>query len=125
MAILDLVQSKNPELFERIIIDTTSTEHTLEIYLILDFPAMFSSQALILHQNPASLREVTGTISKIFMGKQKQNVDGALDAATDSFSAYRNKTIAMAQLFQDHPRSEIVVVTIAVGSHSGQRLKVN
>lgn len=116
VAVLDLVETENPDLsFDRIIIDTAPTGHTLRLLSFPDFLDKFLSQALSLRRKLASARGVIGTVSNLFMGGRKQNVDGALDAAADRVSAYRDKMIALAQLFRDPSRSEFVVVTIATG----------
>lgn len=116
VAVLDLVETENPDLsFDRIIIDTAPTGHTLRLLAFPDFLDKFLSQALSLRRKLASARGVIGTVSNLFMGGRKQNVDGALDAAAGRVSAYRDKMIALAQLFRDPSRSEFVVVTIATG----------
>lgn len=116
VAVLDLVETENPELsFDRIIIDTAPTGHTLRLLAFPDFLDKFLGQALALRQKLASARGVIGTVSKMFMGGRKQNLDGALDTAAERVSAYRLKMTALAELFRDPSRSEFVVVTIATG----------
>lgn len=112
--VLDLVQAEKPDVFfDRIIIDTAPTGHTLRFLTFPDFLDKFLEQALKLREKLNSARGMIGNVTKMFMGWDKDvDVNAALENASKKVAAYREKMIQLSDLFRDPERAEFVVVTI-------------
>ena len=113
VSVLDLVEAENPDIpFDRIIIDTAPTGHTLRFLAFPDFLDKFLTQALSLRDKLNNARGMLGNVAKMFVGK-KLNVNAALENASKRVAKYRDKMIDLSDLFRDPERTEFVVVTIA------------
>lgn len=114
VSVLDLVQASNPDVyFERIIIDTAPTGHTLRLLAFPDFLDKFLTQALALRKQLDKAGGMIANVAKIFSGGSRLNVNHALEKAAERVEHYRDKCIALSDLFRDPERTEFVVVTIA------------
>lgn len=114
VSVLDLVEAENADVeFDRIIIDTAPTGHTLRFLSFPDFLDRFLTQALALRRKLDGARGVVGSVTKMFMGSQKVDVNKALESAAERVTVYRDKMIHLSELFRDPSRTEFVVVTIA------------
>lgn len=114
--VLDLVEKDNPDVaFDRIIIDTAPTGHTLRFLAFPDFLDKFLTQALALRDRLDGARGILGSMTKMFMGwdSKKLDVNEALKEASGRVARYRDKMIELSDLFRDPVRTEFVVVTIA------------
>lgn len=118
-AVLDLVNGKGDSdsdsdsesmLFDRIIIDTAPTGHTLRLLSFPDFLDSFLLQALQLRQRLSRQGGLVGTVVNSMLSKKRE---AALEAAGEKVSAYRDKMVELSDLFRDPASSEFVVVTIA------------
>lgn len=118
VSVLDLVESDNPDvIFDRIIIDTAPTGHTLRFLAFPDFLDKFLTQALALRERLDGAKGIMGNMTKMFMGwdSGKVNVNEALEKAARRVRSYRDRMIELSDLFRDPDRTEFVVVTIATG----------
>lgn len=115
VSVLDLVESENPEVrFDRIIIDTAPTGHTLRFLAFPDFLDKFLTQALALRERLNSAKGLVGNVTKMFMGWDKKvDANSALEKASKRVASYRDRMIELSDLFRDPERTEFVVVTIA------------
>lgn len=114
VAVLDLVESNSDVQFDRIIIDTAPTGHTLRFLAFPDFLDKFLEQALSLREKLENARGILGNVTKMFIGK-KVDVSAALQTASLRIAKYREKMIQLSDLFRDPERTEFVVVTIGTG----------
>lgn len=113
VSVLDLVESENPDKkFDRVIIDTAPTGHTLRFLSFPDFLDKFLTQALSFRDKLNNAQGLVGNVAKMFVGK-KVDVNKALEIASKRVAEYRDKMIALSDLFRDPERTEFVVVTIA------------
>lgn len=116
VAVLDVVEMEHPDVyFDRVIIDTAPTGHTLRFLAFPDFLDKFLTQALSLRKKLNNAGGVLGSMTKMFMGGGKVDMNQALETASERVSIYRDKMITLAQLFRDPSRTEFIVVTIATG----------
>lgn len=114
VAVLDLVDDEKASVqFDRVIIDTAPTGHTLRFLTFPDFLDRFLEQAVSLRTKLASARGLLGNVTRIFTGGRRVNTEEALDAAAERVAAYREKMVQLSDLFRDPTRTEFVVVTIA------------
>lgn len=115
VSVLDLVQEENPDVsFDRVIIDTAPTGHTLRFLAFPDFLDKFLTQALALRGRLNSAKGLIGNVTKMFMGWDKKvDMNQALEKASKRVAIYRDKMIELSELFRDPERTEFVVVTIA------------
>lgn len=115
VSVLELVQQEKPDVhFDRVIIDTAPTGHTLRFLAFPDFLDKFLTQALALREKLDNARGLLGNVTKMFMGggRKKVNVNDALQKAANRVRMYRDKMIELSELFRDPERTEFVVVTI-------------
>lgn len=114
VGVLELVQQEKPDVhFDRVIIDTAPTGHTLRFLAFPDFLDKFLTQALALREKLDSARGLLGNVTKMFMGGgRKVNMNDALEKAAKKVRVYRDKMIELSELFRDPERAEFVVVTI-------------
>lgn len=115
VSVLDFVQEENPQMkFDRIIIDTAPTGHTLRFLAFPDFLDKFLTQALALRGRLNNAKGLIGNVTKMFMGWDKKvDMNSALEKASKRVAIYRDKMIELSELFRDPERTEFVVVTIA------------
>lgn len=114
VAVLDLVEDEHADTqFDRVIIDTAPTGHTLRLLTFPDFLDRFLEQAISLRSKLASARGLVGNVTRMFTGGKRVNTDAALDTAAERVAKYREKMTHLSDLFRDPSRTEFVVVTIA------------
>ncbi|KAI0563928.1 Anion-transporting ATPase [Gracilaria domingensis] len=112
VSVLELVESRPEFSFDRIVIDTAPTGHTLRLLSFPDFLDKFLAQALALREKLHGARAMLGSVANMFVGK-KTDLNAALSNASKRVQAYREKMIELSDLFRDPARAEFVVVTIA------------
>ena len=113
VSVLDLVEAETPDMaFDRIIIDTAPTGHTLRFLSFPEFLDKFLTQALALRERLKNAKGIVSNVAKMFVG-QRANVKQALDVAAERVAVYRDKMVQLSELFCDPERTEFVVVTIA------------
>ncbi|CDF37881.1 unnamed protein product [Chondrus crispus] len=92
VSVLDLVEQENSDIkFDRVVIDTAPTGHTLRFLAFPDFLDKFLTQALALRGRLNSAKGLIG----------------------NRVAVYRDKMIELSDLFRDPERTEFVVVSIA------------
>ncbi|CAN8074668.1 unnamed protein product, partial [Agarophyton chilense] len=112
VSVLDLVESRPDMAFDRVVIDTAPTGHTLRLLAFPDFLDRFLAQALALREKLLGARAMLGSVANMLAGK-KTDLSAALRNAAARIEAYRKKMVALSDLFRDPARAEFVVVTIA------------
>ncbi|KAG5185536.1 anion-transporting ATPase-like domain-containing protein, partial [Tribonema minus] len=104
--VLRLARSKEYE-FDRIVIDTAPTGHTLRLLSFPDFLDQFLDKVIKLRER---LDGVLGVVAGLF-GKRDNLVQQA-DVAVQTLIKYREEIIALRDLFADADATEFCVVTI-------------
>ncbi|PXF45716.1 putative arsenical pump-driving ATPase [Gracilariopsis chorda] len=112
VSVLDLVESRSQIQFDRVVIDTAPTGHTLRLLAFPDFLDTFLAQALALREKLHAARTMLGSVANIFVGR-KADINAALTRAAERVEAYRQKMVELSDLFRDPSRAEFIVVTIA------------
>lgn len=109
--------SEREHLYDRVVIDTAPTGHTLRLLAFPDFLEKFLAKALTLRGRLESARGVISGIASVFLkkgnGLDRQTVENAVSVAVDRVEQYRQRMIQLSDLFRDPSRAEFVVVTIA------------
>lgn len=115
VSVLELVEEENSDVkFDRVVIDTAPTGHTLRFLAFPDFLDKFLTQALALRGRLNSAKGLIGNVTKMFMGWDKKvDMNAALEKASKRVAVYRDKMIDLSDLFRDPERTEFVVVSIA------------
>lgn len=114
MRVLNLVEREDANInFDRVIIDTAPTGHTLRLLAFPDFLDKFLTKALALRKRLNSARGMFTNVTKMFLGADR-NVDlnSALENASSRIARYRDRMIELSDLFRDPERAEFVVVSI-------------
>lgn len=117
--VLDLAAADAPadRRYDRIVIDTAPTGHTLRLLAFPDFLEKFLEKALSLRARLDSARGVISGIASVFMKGDsridRRAVADAVSAAVVRVERYRDRMIDLSDLFRDPSRAEFVVVTIA------------
>uniref|UniRef100_A0A7S0ZDI5 ArsA/GET3 Anion-transporting ATPase-like domain-containing protein n=1 Tax=Timspurckia oligopyrenoides TaxID=708627 RepID=A0A7S0ZDI5_9RHOD len=102
--LLSLVESGD---YERVVIDTAPTGHTLRMLAFPDFIDGFLEKAMKLRSRLDSVSKVVGRI----MNAQGVNVD--IEKASAEVEAFRARLSRLSDLLRDPSLSEFIVVTIA------------
>lgn len=123
--VLRLVESPNAAVhYDRVIIDTAPTGHTLRLLAFPDFLDAFLAKAVALRSRldgAASLLSATGNLSSILSSvagggggstPSKKDVQRATAVAAERVAAYREQMAELSDLFRDPARAEFVVVSI-------------
>lgn len=114
--VLNLVEKGDAGIsFDRIVIDTAPTGHTLRLLAFPDFLDSFLTQALALRRKLDSASGMVGNVTKMFLGGAAAQIDvnSALEVASVRVAAYRDRMMELSELFRDPARAEFVVVSIA------------
>ncbi|GAB0494857.1 hypothetical protein MMPV_006153 [Pyropia vietnamensis] len=123
--VLRLVESPDAAVhYDRVVIDTAPTGHTLRLLAFPDFLDSFLAKAVALRSRldgAASLLSATGNLSSILSSvagggggstPSKKDVQRATAVAAERVAAYREQMAELSDLFRDPGRSEFVVVSI-------------
>lgn len=121
--VLRLVESPDAAVhYDRVIIDTAPTGHTLRLLAFPDFLDAFLAKAVALRSRldaAASLLSATGNLSSILSSvagggstPSKKDVQRATAVAAERVAAYREQMAELSDLFRDPARAEFVVVSI-------------
>ncbi|KAA8493435.1 ATPase GET3 [Porphyridium purpureum] len=96
--------------FDRIIIDTAPTGHTLRMLAFPDFVDSFLGKAIKLR---SKLDKVRGMIDLVMASQGVRNASSVLNASIEDIEAFRTRVRALADMLRDPARCEFVAVTIA------------
>jgi len=123
--VLRLVEAPDAKVhYDRVIIDTAPTGHTLRLLSFPDFLDAFLAKAVALRSRldgASSLLSATGNLSSILntvaggsggSTPSKKDVQRATAVAAERVAAYREQMAELSDLFRDPARSEFVVVSI-------------
>ena len=104
--------------YDRVVIDTAPTGHTLRLLAFPDFLEKFLDKALALRTRIQSAQGVLTGIANVFMNATGTTVDKKAvgDVVADAVlkvEQYRERMNELSDLFRDPSRAEFVVVSIA------------
>ena len=116
VALAAVVDAANEARFERVVIDTAPTGHTLRLLALPDFLDNLLDKLLSLKERLRGLTGKLGALLSMVGGgaaTSPADLSAKLDAAAEKLQKWRDKIAYVDELLHDPSRTQFLVVTIA------------